>query len=95
MMADDQLDIGRHNRVLLHALQTAHPMLRNGLQCFIHTLVFQAAGGGIETIVYLRGGRTGEVPAHELTLDTTHNPAGTIGAVEATSKTDKEQSCTE
>jgi hypothetical protein len=71
-------EIERHNRMLLRALQTAHPVLHNGLQRFIHTLTFSGAGSGVETIVYLRG-HPGDVPAEELTLDTRHSAAGQLG----------------
>ena len=45
----------KHNRVLLHAHQTAHPVLYAGQQRFIHTLTFMSYGGGIKTLVYLAG----------------------------------------
>lgn len=45
----------RHNRVLLHALQTAHAVMVNGKTGYIHTLKFSQAGGGIEVDVFLTG----------------------------------------
>jgi hypothetical protein len=45
----------KHNRILLHALQTAHPVLYRGTHRFIHTLTFQVFGGGIHSTVYLTG----------------------------------------
>jgi hypothetical protein len=55
-VALNQLDAqARHNRVLLHALQTAHPVLYKDRSRFIHTLTYQISGGGIETAVYLTG----------------------------------------
>ena len=45
----------KHNRILLHALHTAHPVLHDGRQRFIHTLTFMSYGGGIKTIAYLSG----------------------------------------
>lgn len=45
----------RHNRVLLHALQTAHPVIVDGKEHFIHTLTYQLYGGGISTSVHLAG----------------------------------------
>jgi len=57
----------KHNRVLLHALHTAHPMLYQGKQCFIHTLMFQIQGGDITVDVYLTGG-TGPVEAEQVQL---------------------------
>ncbi|GGY67822.1 hypothetical protein [Pseudoduganella albidiflava] len=72
-------EIEKHNRMLLRALQTAHPVLHNGLQRFIHTLTFCGSGSSIDTVVYLRG-HPGEVPAEELTLDTRHSPTGQIQA---------------
>lgn len=45
----------KHNRVLLHALQTAHPVLHEGKARFIHTLNFQIMGGSMNTTVYLTG----------------------------------------
>ncbi|MES2319961.1 MAG: hypothetical protein V4631_20975 [Pseudomonadota bacterium] len=47
--------VQKHNRVLLHALQTAHPVMHKGKSCFIHTLTFQTLGGGIDTTVYMSG----------------------------------------
>lgn len=45
----------KHQRILLHALHTAHPVLYQGKQQFIHTLTFQGAGGSIKAAVYLAG----------------------------------------
>ena len=47
----------KHNPVLLHALQTAHPVLFEGKQRFIHTINYQILGGGVNTTVYLTGGQ--------------------------------------
>lgn len=52
----------RHNRVLLHAWQTAHPVLHDGQQRHIHTLVFQKPGGNPEVVVYLAGCRDPVAP---------------------------------
>jgi hypothetical protein len=56
----------RHNRVLLHAWQTAHPVLYEGLQRHIHTLVFQKPGGAPDVVVYLNG-QAEPVAAEDLT----------------------------
>jgi hypothetical protein len=45
----------RQNRVLLHAWQTAHPVLHEGQPRHIHTLLFQKPGGNPEVVVYLVG----------------------------------------
>lgn len=45
----------RHNRVLLHALQTGHPVLRDGRTAFLKGLYFQENGGAIVVRVYLTG----------------------------------------
>lgn len=45
----------RHNRVLLHALQTCHPVMHHGRKGFIHTITFSLSGGSVEAIVYLAG----------------------------------------
>ena len=45
----------RHNRVLLHALQIAHPVIYQGRNRFIQCLNFQTSGGGIDVDVYLTG----------------------------------------
>lgn len=45
----------KHNRVLLHALQTAHPVMYQGKQRFMHTLTCQVYAGGITTTAYLMG----------------------------------------
>lgn len=52
----------KHNRVLLHALHTAHPVLYQEKQRFIHTLTFQIYGGGIIGTVYLTGDPTPIAP---------------------------------
>lgn len=44
-----------HNRVLLHALQTCHPVMHNDRKGFIHTITFSLSGGSVEAIVYLAG----------------------------------------
>jgi hypothetical protein len=51
-------DQQHHGRVLLHALQTAHPVTFSGLYRFIHTLKFSAEGEEIRTTVYLTGSST-------------------------------------
>jgi len=76
-MTFERAQIEKQNRVLLHALQIAHPVLHNGIKQFIHTITYQSAGGGIETIVYLTG-RPDAVPPHELTIDTSHDVKGAI-----------------
>lgn len=48
-------DIEKHNRVLLHALQTARPVIYDEKKSFIQVLTYAQSGGGIETIVYLAG----------------------------------------
>lgn len=57
----------RHNRVLLHALQTAHPVMYRNRRLFIHTLSFQGGGSGIVPTVWLSG-QTGPVDPDEITL---------------------------
>lgn len=47
--------IERHNRVLLHALQVAHPVVYQGRNRFIQSLTFSGSGGGIDVDVYLTG----------------------------------------
>jgi hypothetical protein len=44
-----------HNRVLLRAFQTAHPVTYNDRVNFIHMRTYQQSGGAIETVVYLSG----------------------------------------
>lgn len=45
----------RHNRVLLHALQTSHQVVYKEKWRFIHTITFQTSGGSVEATVYLAG----------------------------------------
>lgn len=45
----------RHNRVLLHALQTCHPVMHNDRKGFIHTITYSLSGGAVDTTVYLAG----------------------------------------
>ena len=45
----------RHNRVLPHALQTAHQVVYQGKWRFIHTITYATSGGTIDVIVYLTG----------------------------------------
>lgn len=45
----------RHNRVLLHALQTCHPVMHNDRKGFIHTITFSLSGGSVEAVLYLAG----------------------------------------
>lgn len=59
--------IERHNRVLLHALQVAQPMLYQGRKRFIHTLKFSTSGSDIDVTVYLTGSPE-PVTAAELSL---------------------------
>ncbi|TWI65191.1 hypothetical protein IP91_02598 [Pseudoduganella lurida] len=80
MMARTRDEIQKHNRVLLHCLQKAHPVLHNGVHRFIHTLTF-SSGSEVETTVYLAG--HGEVPAEELSPSTTHNLPGPMNEPEA------------
>lgn len=49
----------RHNRVLLHAWQTATPVVFNGLNQFLHTLKFMGDG---EVEVFLAGDPTPHRP---------------------------------
>jgi hypothetical protein len=65
---DDQRHLAeKHNRVLLHALQVAHPVLYRERERFIHTLTFQQLGGRIDTTVYLAGDAT-PLAASDVTL---------------------------
>lgn len=64
--------VERHNRVLLHAFQTAHPVMYCGCERYIHTLKFQQFGGGTDTTVFLTG-KVEPVPADELTLPLHHS----------------------
>jgi hypothetical protein len=57
-MSEDLDKKQKHNRVLLHALQTCHPVLLEGQSRFIHTLTYQILGGGIDTTIYLTGDQT-------------------------------------
>lgn len=52
----------KHNRVLLHALQTAHPVMCEGRARFIHTITYQVLGGGVDATIYLTGGDTAFKP---------------------------------
>ena len=45
----------RHNRVLLHALQTAHPVIYKERRRFIQCITFALSGGAVEATVYLTG----------------------------------------
>jgi len=58
----------RHYRVLLHALQTGHPVIYQQRQRFIHTLSFHSSGGGVEADVYLAG-QPDTIRPMEITLD--------------------------
>ena len=60
----------KHNRILLHALQTCHPVIYEGKQCFIHTFNVQVYGGGLKTTIYLTNGKG--VPPADLTIDQNH-----------------------
>ncbi len=57
----------KHNRVLLHALQTAHPVMHLGRQQFIQGLTFTMVGGNIDATVYLAG-QPAPVKAAEISL---------------------------
>jgi hypothetical protein len=58
-MADQKtLDAQKHTRFLLHALHTAHPVMYQGKQQFIHTVLVQQSGGGTSTTIYLAGNPT-------------------------------------
>jgi hypothetical protein len=48
----------KHNRVLLHAWQTAHPVLYQDRHHFIQVLRFGATGCGQDVEVYLAGDPT-------------------------------------
>jgi uncharacterized protein YjiK len=61
----------RQTRILLHALNTGHPVLYQQRQRFIHTLTFQQSGGSVEAIVYLSGEKTA-VPPMDVSLDLNH-----------------------
>lgn len=64
---DQRAAAEKHNRVLLHALQIAHPVIYQERQHFIHTLTYYQHGGRIETTVYLTGDPTPRRP-EEVTL---------------------------
>lgn len=53
----------KHDRILLRALQIAHPVIYQGQQRFIHTLTCQISGGSTETTVYLTGDPTPVKPS--------------------------------
>ncbi|KQN77794.1 hypothetical protein ASF04_23785 [Duganella sp. Leaf61] len=53
----------RHNRVLLHALQTCHPVMHNDRKGFIHTITFSLSGGSVDAVVYLAGSPDPLAPA--------------------------------
>lgn len=61
--------IERHNRVLLHALQVAHPVMYREQKRFIHTLRFQTSGSDIGVDVYLTGS-TERIAPEEISLAT-------------------------
>lgn len=67
--------VQRHNRVLLHALQTGHPVVVGGRNQFIACLSFNRDGGGIDTTVYLAGIRE-PVRAEDVSLATNVYPFG-------------------
>lgn len=58
MSAHPDPDPQKHNRVLLHALQTAHPVLHEGRERFIQVLRYELIGSEVETVVYLTGSPT-------------------------------------
>ena len=41
--------------MLLHALQTCHPVMHNDRKGFIHTITFSLSGGSVDAVVYLAG----------------------------------------
>jgi hypothetical protein len=49
------LDAQKHTRFLLHALHAAHPVMHQGKQQFIHTLLAQQSGGSTSTTIHLTG----------------------------------------
>ena len=61
--------IERHNRVLLHAAQTAHPVMYRNKKRFIKALLFDVSGSDIEVDVYLTGS-TERIPPEEISLET-------------------------
>ncbi|UGQ45107.1 hypothetical protein [Massilia endophytica] len=65
-------DAERHNRVLLHALQTGHPVQRGGRNAFIKALYFQDNGGGIDVRLYLAGDAEPHAP-DEIELASNHH----------------------
>lgn len=60
-------DPQRHNRVLLHAWQTTHPVMYSGRQRHIHGLRFMTEGSMMDAAVYLTGDPT-PVQADQVTL---------------------------
>ncbi len=66
-MSDEPFDPQRHNRVLLHAWHTTHPVLHQGRQRFIHGLRFLTHGSSQEADVFLTGDPS-PVPATEVQL---------------------------
>lgn len=69
MSAQPNPDPQQHNRVLLHALQTAHPVLYEGHERFIQVLRYELIGSEVETVVYLTGSPS-PLPGRQLTLAT-------------------------
>jgi hypothetical protein len=57
----------RHNRVLLHALQTAHPVMFNDRKGFIQVVTFSQSGGSIEAVIYLSG-NPAPIEANQISL---------------------------
>jgi hypothetical protein len=57
----------KHERLLLRALQTAHPVLYQGKQRFVKSLSVQLYGGGTQSSLYLSG-LSDEVPAEQVQI---------------------------
>jgi len=53
----------QHSKVLLHALQTAHPVVVASCNHFIHTIVMRDEGPGVSFQVYLTGQSRSVAPA--------------------------------
>jgi hypothetical protein len=69
MSEQPDFDPQKHNRVLLHALQTAHPVLHEGRERFIQVLRYELIGSEVETVAYLTGSPA-PLLGSELTLAT-------------------------
>jgi hypothetical protein len=69
MSSQPDFDPPKHNRVLLHALQTAHPVLYEGHERFIQVVRYELIGSEVETAVYLTGSPS-PLAGRQLTLAT-------------------------